>query len=365
MQNINKLQDYIGQELTYKKFTEILGLDYRRGNGRTTQLNDIQQYYKLEKHKTKYLIVEKYKHKIPKQDNRKSLYYDDLSILILYALHNNKRCDTWSIKQALYITKLTNDSYELGRQDIRLTAEALESDRGYVYDFYNVIYDKYKSIFETTLNRMQNMKLLQYNTCMMICRKEIEIVYNEAGTPLRDENNNIVYRSNEVFTEANETEREIILVAENTALAAVGCKTIQQVMGHRYYEYYKSIVNKIIRKRANIEYYYKAYSIVKYNKGIAREIKEIEKYNSSIRLNKLKVDNISKLKNGKLNRLQEDKEILIKYIVDNRNNGQLKNYIDAILEEKEKNKEQEKQEHKYDDDFLEMIKEENLRLGVD
>ena len=360
MQNINKLQEYIGKELTYKQITEVLELEYKRGNAKTSQLNDIQQYYKLEKCKTKYLIVEKYKHKIPKQDNRKSLYYDDLSILILYALHNDKRCDTWSIKQALYITKLTNDSYELGRQNIRLTAEALESDKGYVYDFYNVIYDKYKSIFETTLNRMQNMKLLQYNTCMMICRKEIEIVYNKAGTPIKDENNNIVYRSSEVFTEANETEREIILVAENTALATVGCKTIQQVMGHRYYEYYKSIVNKIIRKRANIEYYYKAYSIVKYNKGIAREIKEIEKYNSSIRLNKLKVDNISKLKNGKLNRLQEDKEILIKYIVDNRTNGQLKKYIDAILEEKEKNKEQEQQ---YDDaDFLEMIKEENLRL---
>lgn len=334
--NVNRLDSYIGNEIGYKAITDLLEIKYYKGGtSKEKQLSTIQLYYQIEKVKSKYLIVSK--HDIPLQptDNRQSIYYDDLSTLILYALHNNKTHDCWSISKALYITTMTNKNYNEGRKDLYLTSKALEVDRSYLYDFYNITYTRLKRIFESSLNKMQSKKLLQYNTILMTCKHDIQIVLNALGEPRVNSDGTIQYNVKEVFAEATQQERELILYAENKALNECNCKDIQQVMLGRKYEYYKSIVNKIIRAEANIQYYYKAYDIVKYNTGIASAIETIERNNSSRHINKLKVDSIINSKSKALNRIAEDKEILIKYLLDNTCHVKLETLIDNIKEDAE------------------------------
>lgn len=125
--NINRLDKYINQTLSYKQLTDILEIKYYKGDSKQRQLNEIQQYYELEKIKTKYHIISKHDTPIPLVDNRQSIYYDDLEIIILYALKNsNQSYNVWSVSQALFVTTLVNNNYRLGKKDLQLTADAME-----------------------------------------------------------------------------------------------------------------------------------------------------------------------------------------------------------------------------------------------
>lgn len=69
----DKLNNYIGEMITYKQMCEILGLKYYTGGkAKKLQIEDIFRYYDIEKIKTKYMIHDKYETPYAKEDKRKS-----------------------------------------------------------------------------------------------------------------------------------------------------------------------------------------------------------------------------------------------------------------------------------------------------
>lgn len=345
LNNIHKLENYIGKELTYKQITDILTIKYANGNSKEKQINTIKRYYEIDMTKAKINIIKKYDEPLAIEDNRQSLYYNDLETLILYALHNDKNSyDTWSIKKALLVTCLINNNYIAGRRNLLLTAEALEVSKDYIYDFYNYSNNELKRIFETALNRMQNKKLIQYNTCTIVCRKESYIALNELYRPIITEYSKIEYKIREVYTEATKEEREMILKIEHETMQSLNCKSVQEMILKKQFEKHRTLVNKELRKRANIEFYYRAYSIVKYNKGIAEEIRELDKIYSENTINTLKVNKFIDSEESRLNTDQEDKELLIEYLIDNKCNIKLETLLTNLLEHKKKEKEESKKQ---------------------
>lgn len=343
LNNIHKLENHIGAELTYKEITNILGIKYATSNSKQTQLNTIKRYYEIDTTKAKIKVVLKYEEPLPQEDNRQSIYYDDLETLILYALHNDKqRYNTWSTKKALWVTCLINSNYIAGRKDLTLTAEAMEVNKDYLYDFYNYANNELKRIFETALNRMQNKKLIQYNTCMMVCRKESNVVLNDLYDPYINDRREILYNVKETYTEATKEEREIILKIENEIMSFLECSSVQELILKKKYDKHKMLVNKELRRRANIEFYYNAYSIVKYNKGIAKEIKELDKIYSENTINTLKVNKFVNSKESRINIDQENKELLITYLIDNNCDIKLETLLSNLIQHKKEEKKENK-----------------------
>ena len=69
----DELNNYIGQELTYKNMTEILGMKYYKGgSSKIRQLKEIQCYYKLKKKKNKYKIIKKYETPLKRENAREN-----------------------------------------------------------------------------------------------------------------------------------------------------------------------------------------------------------------------------------------------------------------------------------------------------
>ena len=335
---INKLDQYMGNTLSYKQITDILGIPYiKGGNSKTRQLNEIQQYYNLEKVNRKYKIIEKYKEPIPIVDNRQSIYYDDLEVIILYALQNSEHyVNTWSTTEALIVTSLVNNNYRIGKKDIQLTADALEVDIDYLNAFYQSTHSRFKDIFENALKRMQNKKLIDYKEVTMIYKRVPKIKLNDFGIPVVDDCGEIQYTTDKVYTEATDKERQYILKVERKVLKDMKYDKVGTLVAEGKYNKYKQQVNDILKKKLNIEYYYKAYNIVHNKEDIIAAITEFKNIMAENSLNKLKLDALNKSKDKVLNKDLDSKEICIDILINKYPIADLKlllsNYLKAIKE---------------------------------
>lgn len=339
--NIERLDQYIGSKLTYKKITDILEIKYYRGDSKTRQLNLIQQYYEFEKFGTKYLIVERYDDPIPIIDNRQSPYYDNLETIILYALENAKRYNSvWSVTEALIVTSLVNNNYRIGKKDIKLTADALEIDIDYLNAFYQSTHSRFKDIFESALKRMQNKRLIDYKEVTMLYKRIVSIKLNDIGMPIIDDTGTIQYKTNRIHTEATQTERQIILKVEKQVLKDLGYKSVSDLIPAGKYNTYKNKVNRIIKEKLNIEYYYKAYDIVHNKEDIQEAIREMDKFIAEDNLNNMKLNALNSSKDKVLNKDILNKEVCIDILINKYPLADLKqilsNYVKAIKEEEKK-----------------------------
>ncbi|MGL5328696.1 MAG: hypothetical protein ACRDD7_05460, partial [Peptostreptococcaceae bacterium] len=295
-EKIKLLENYIGDTVTYKQLTELLQIKYYKGgDSKTRQLNEIQSYYRLEKIKTKYLIVEKYDTPIPITDNRQSIYYNDLEIIILHALQNSKSYhNCWSVTEALLVTSLVNSNYRIGKKDIQLTADVMEIDIDYLNTFYQFTHSRFKSIFESALKRMSSKKLIDYKEITMIHKRVSIIKTNSLGNPIITDTGAIEYTTKKVYTEATQQERQYILKVEKKIMKEMGYKKIGDIVTAGKYYDYKNKVNTDITKNLNIEYYYKAYDIVHNDTDISEAIDEIKSYMCENNLNCIKLKALEK-----------------------------------------------------------------------
>lgn len=331
--DLKVLDDYIGTEVTYKKLTELLNMKYYKGDSKTRQLNEIQQYYRLEKNKTKYTIVEKYEEVIPIVDHRQSVYYDDLETTILYALKKSENThNIWSVTEALIVTSLVNDNYRIGRKDIELTSNALNIDTNYLNSFYQSTHSRFKGVFESSLKRMQNKKLIDYRETTYICKKQISIIKNEFGIPKIDDAGKIQYNANIVHCEAETEEREFILKVQKNVLRSFKHNSISDLIMSGKFNEYKRTVDDILRKKANILYYYKVYDIVHLKDAVQEEINAISNYIATNSLNDIKIKALNDSNSKVLNKDLDCKELCIDILVNKYSATDLKEVLDNYIE---------------------------------
>lgn len=265
--NIDLLKDHLDQELTYKELCSILDINYTTGNAKIKQLKYIQCYYSIEKVKTKYKIISRLDEPLEYEDKRRSIYYNDLESIILFILNNaegNKV--SWSMSKALKLTAMINSNYTVGRLDERNTCKALEVKEDTLSNFYLMTYSKLKNIFNHALDIMEDKRLIHRSECIMICKKETNILYNELHEPVINEHGRIEYDVIKVYREATLDEIVAIQDIEKETLSEMNFISIRDCFVHKQWNKYRNAVNKKLRERCNIEYSYKAYNIIKNTK---------------------------------------------------------------------------------------------------
>ena len=329
--NLNVLDNHIGEEITYKQLCTILDIKYNAGgNAKIKQLNYIQCYYELEKNKTKYKIVQKYEIPLEYEDNRKSIYYDDLESIILFVLDStDSKCVNWSISRALKLTAMVNSNYSIGRIDLTNTSKALEVDKEGIDNFYLMTYGKLRAIFENVLKSMKRKCLIDFSIDTMVCKKETNIQYNELREPTLDEHGNILYTVDKIYREATIEEQEKILEIGRETLLEMGCTSTQDCFIHRKWNKYKNMMNEKLRERCNIEFSDNGYTIVKNTKGINKEVSNILEHKDN--LNKLIINALSTSTNKLLPEDAENRDILVNGLINIHTTLDLKNIIKNIL----------------------------------
>lgn len=342
--NIDRLQDYIGQMISYKQITDILEIKYYRGNSKDRQLKVIEHYYNIEKTGRKYLIIEKYDDPIPLVDNRQGKYYDDLEVIILYALQNTETYNNvWSATEALIVTSLVNSNYRIGKKDIRLTADALEVDIDYLNTFYLSTHKRFKKVFEQALKRMRDKRLIDYKEITMLYKRVVNIQMNEMYIPIIDDNGNIQYKTDRIHIEATQQERQFILKTEKQVLKGMGLSNVSELIRTGKYNAYKQKVNDILKKKLNIEYYYTAYDIVHNKEDIVEAITEVKRFVAEDSLNTIKLDALNNSKDKMLNKDIPSKEVCVDILINKYPIADLKtiikNYLKNIKEQEKKENE--------------------------
>lgn len=327
--NINRLDQYIFQSLTYKQITDILNIQYLTNNSKKRQLNEIACYYDIEKVGNKYRILEKYDMPLLYTDNKYSKYYNDLEVLMLYILNStNKNTISMSITNALTSTNFVNDNYTIGIRNIEATADAIEVDIQYLNTFYDSTRKRFKRIFENALDKMQDSRLIDYTLIKMVCKKETIIKSNDFYEPIVYDDNKIDYKVVRTYQEATETEYSIIVDVENEVMQSMGYGSINRLIGDGKYRSFSKKVNDILKAKLNIIYYYNAYKIIKGERAINRQVKEIEKYIAENNLNKNSIKAITTSTEAKLNIDRDSKDLCIDIFINNDTLYNLKNMID-------------------------------------
>lgn len=331
-QNESALKEYIGERIGYKTMVDAFGIKSRGGNAKIKQIKEIERYYKIEKVGTKYLIVEKYEKPLDEYvDNRQSIYYDPLENIVLYALQNSQTTrNVWSVTEALTVTTLVNSNYRIGKKDMDKTSIALEVDKDYLSSFYNSTRSRFKDIFESTLKRMSNKKLIDYEEVTMICKRVANIELNEVGKAIINDGGRIQYTTSKMYTRATDDEREYILNIEKRVLNDLNCVSVTNAVANgKYYEYiYK--VNSVLKKDLNIEFYYNAYSIIHNKLEVEKIVSELEKHSSVDNLNTIKVTALTDSKDKTINKDIDNKELCIDILINSYPPYKLSNLIKNV-----------------------------------
>lgn len=314
----DKLDDYIGESLTYKQMCETLGSKYQKGNGKDSQLKDIQRYYQLEKVKTKYKIIEKYEEPLEKEDNRRSVFYDDLEVVILYALSEESGRDVnWSVGKSLLLANFVNENFKYcNDKTIGDMSKALEVDRNYMYDFYNISRAKFKKIFEAALKRMERKGLVDVTfDCTMVCKRVPKVMLNDIGEPVISENGKMQYEVKKEYREATKDEREAIAKASKETLKELEVSDTQECFRQGKWGKYRKIMKSKLSKSINIDFYYKGYSIVKNEEYVQETISDLKRDICATSINSKAIKAIKESNNKNYIRDIEDRDILTDYLI--------------------------------------------------
>ena len=89
----------VGQKYTYKKMCELLDEPYKGGTAKAAQLKEWSRFYKLQKDRTKYTVVQKYDEPLPKEMRKSTssfydLFFRVLSIIASERMESNRRIVT-------------------------------------------------------------------------------------------------------------------------------------------------------------------------------------------------------------------------------------------------------------------------------
>ena len=345
----------------YKELCSLLEIEVFGGNQKKSQMKDLETYCKFHKEGQKIIIDEIYAVQKEKVDNRENGAYDEMKSLILSILLLDDYEDNRAI---LPIGTLLNAigavsrNYSATHQYQQSTSEYLNMDVAYVNDFYDTTHKNLQRTLERKLNKLQDGSFIFWGKTVMICKNNVSVKFNKLGEYELDENGNVVSTVHKDYRLATTEEKEIILETERKYLDEFGYDDIEDVYNHcRSKEFYGK-VERDLRRKYNINHYFKAYDIVFSRYNIERELTKIgfDYYEAKAKLNATVKENIltnaeNRVKRAKKAVNTEPKNVLrrnddfldnMKKLIDVAINMSAKSISDEIYEiensKKEKNK---------------------------
>lgn len=323
----------------YKSICEWLGVEPSTGKSKQLHLKDFERYCLYHKEGQKFIIDEVFEEPHEKIDKRfETEYYDDIEAIVLNTLSKSKENHiVCSIGRALAFTNLVNKNFQYTRSNVGMSCKVLEIDEEYMYTFLNSTQTRFKKIFETALKSMAQRKLVDTEMCTIVCKNIPHIKYNELGEPVINENGNISCNIETVHEIATPEERRIIQETELNVLNKLGfngrlAEKCCYLSGS--WNEYKKMVNKIIKVKLNISYYYKGYSMVLNTNGLKREVNNINDNLTSI--NNKSCEAINKSTDKRLNIDNEQKEILVDILINRKPMVDVRKLVEKLINEEHK-----------------------------
>ena len=266
----------------YKELCRLLEIKVEAGNSKKAQLKELDRFIKYHKEGNKFIIDEIYsivKDKVDlRNEGNSSIYGDNIKRLLLLLMATSVENDEIILPISILLNKLSmvNVNYSLGRRNQDKLSEVLNIDEKYINEFYDTAHQNLKRTLETNLNQLDRKAILRWETVRMICKKVAIVKYNELDEIEIDmDTNKVQYNIKEEYSVATKEQDLLILEAENEILKELQLEDINDVFRYGKANIFYKKVYAILRKKANIKYYFNGYKLI-YNRDIV--IDELEKY---------------------------------------------------------------------------------------
>lgn len=266
----------LSQNKEFKNYRELCGaLNWKvsSGEAKINQLKRLDTLCVYAKSGNKFIIestlepVEKAKIKKSRVD-----YMDNLELVIIgHLLQEGSRGECCIGKNALMETVgMINGNYSQSKKHQFKLAKLLDIDIRKVNDYFSLNNRTIKDDLESALKRLQNRKLIQYNTTVIIRKTEVitnsnSFVYTDYTDEFGIEHEGVKVNSfaTKTYLKASLKDRKTILRAEKIVLSSFGYKTIQSVyMFGKTKEYYKAMYREVRKDIPNFDMCFGAYDIV-------------------------------------------------------------------------------------------------------
>ena len=285
---------------TYKNYKELCGIleePIKGGKSKQLQMKDFERYFKYHKEGNKIIIDDIYSKEKEKIDMRKSeyisetdkrhngnntFYGEDIEKLLLLMMASTMVDDELILPMSIILNKISmvNSNYSIGRRNQEKLSEILKIDEKYVNEFYDTTHSNLRSTLESALNRLDKKALLRWKTVRMVCKKVAVVKYNELDEIEIDmDTDRVQYTIQEEYDIATKEQDLIIIDAENKILEEMKLNNLNEVIRYgKINEFYKKVYN-IVKKKANIKYYFNGYCLIFNRNNI---VKELEKHGEDL-----------------------------------------------------------------------------------
>ena len=281
----------------YKELCRILEEPIKGGKSKQLQMKDFERYFEFHKEGNKIVIDNIFSEEKEKIDMRKSdyisetdkrhngnntFYGEDIEKLLLLMMASTTFEDELIFPMSIILNKISmvNSNYSFGRRNQERLSELLKIDEKYVNEFYDTTHSNLRSTLESALNRLDRKSLLRWKTVRMICKKVAIVKYNELDEIEIDmDTDKVQYTIQEEYEIATKEQDLIIIDAENKILEEMKLNNLNEVIRYgKINEFYKKVYN-IVKKKANIKYYFNGYCLIFNRNNI---IKELEKHGEDL-----------------------------------------------------------------------------------
>lgn len=243
-----------GKEYKYRELCKALDVEPKRGGYLRSHIEQLSRKYEITKTVDNTYVVER------KYDPIEQLEYIKLGKhrayieSMLYALlasspSNVIRCD---MKDLLQILALVNKDYHFAKWHINEVEEVLLNERsGDLKSFIETTEQMYKSIIKRVLNDMECNKLIKVNQILMFARQ-------------------YVVEGGRLYTKVSEADKEteIPIFLELERQASMNFITYGSGLSYGQRIAVKKSVEKQLKKRLDVDYYYYSYEIILNKKGL-------------------------------------------------------------------------------------------------
>lgn len=281
----------------YKELCEALEEPIKSGKSKQLQMKEFERYFEYHKVGNKIIIDNIFSEEKEKIDMRKSeyisetdkrhngnntFYGEDIEKLLLLMMASTMVDDELILPISIILNKISmvNSNYSIGRRNQEKLSEILKIDEKYVNEFYDTTHSNLRSTLESALNRLDKKALLRWKTVRMVCKKVAVVKYNELDEIEIDmDTDRVQYTIQEEYDIATKEQDLIIIEAENKILEEMQLNNLNEVIRYgKINEFYKKVY-EIVKKKANIKYYFNGYNLI-FNRG--NIIKELEKYGEDL-----------------------------------------------------------------------------------
>lgn len=255
----------VGKVYSYKQICELTGAEYKKGAGKTYQLEKFcetgfQRFFDFKKiSRGKYEILEIYDNPLPIEDARHNgnnqvyTHYIEL-VLMNYLAKKGTHIETFTTRDLWELLGMVNEKYgKISNDKLVEMDQCITSFE--INNFYLRSDKKLRQILLSALGNLRSRRLIDWQHQTVICKEK---------------------NNKEEWFVANDEEIKLILETEYEVLRQMGFeKMFQVISSFKTNEFYTSVENILYKKR-RWKNYYRRYKLIFNSNNIKESIPDVE-----------------------------------------------------------------------------------------